>query len=257
MAPRAAGSAPAPLECEGVGPGTPNLDRHALAMGGCLGHMSPAHCAGRCGREAEGGGLLNRYRVVKLYRGFESLRLRQLLPSPSILLLTLSSFDILSQLSYLRLRPCLFGSKIGRMAATALSAQFVRSNPGRYCVATGCISWSSPARVLGVSIQVRLQLGRPARPRGRGRIPFVLQRRARLPSSSGRSERHRPAVSREAMAVRRRRRRMRPSSGYVPRSSPRFVDSHTPSWRARHAAQWGAAIETTPSGLRVSCGGRR
>jgi hypothetical protein len=36
-----------------------------------------AHCARRCGREAEGGGLLNRYRVVKLYRGFESLRLRQ------------------------------------------------------------------------------------------------------------------------------------------------------------------------------------
>ena len=32
---------------------------------------------GRCGRVAEGGGLLNRYRVVKPYRGFESLRLRQ------------------------------------------------------------------------------------------------------------------------------------------------------------------------------------
>jgi hypothetical protein len=31
----------------------------------------------RDGREAEGGGLLNRYRVVKLYRGFESLSLRQ------------------------------------------------------------------------------------------------------------------------------------------------------------------------------------
>jgi hypothetical protein len=31
----------------------------------------------RRGRAAEGGGLLNRYRVVKPYRGFESLRLRQ------------------------------------------------------------------------------------------------------------------------------------------------------------------------------------
>jgi hypothetical protein len=30
---------------------------------------------------AEGGGLLNRYRVVKPYRGFESLRLRQALRS--------------------------------------------------------------------------------------------------------------------------------------------------------------------------------
>ena|SRR6478672_7338266 len=30
----------------------------------------------RCGRVAEGGGLLNRYRFVKTYRGFESLRLR-------------------------------------------------------------------------------------------------------------------------------------------------------------------------------------
>jgi hypothetical protein len=29
-----------------------------------------------CGRVAEGGGLLNRYRLVKAYRGFESLRLR-------------------------------------------------------------------------------------------------------------------------------------------------------------------------------------
>jgi hypothetical protein len=32
-----------------------------------------------CGRVAEGGGLLNRYRVVKPYRGFESLRLRHLM----------------------------------------------------------------------------------------------------------------------------------------------------------------------------------
>jgi hypothetical protein len=31
----------------------------------------------RRGREAEGGGLLNRYRVMTPYRGFESLRLRQ------------------------------------------------------------------------------------------------------------------------------------------------------------------------------------
>lgn len=34
----------------------------------------------RRGRVAEGGGLLNRYRVVKPYRGFESLRLRQFQP---------------------------------------------------------------------------------------------------------------------------------------------------------------------------------
>ena len=34
------------------------------------------HVEWSCGREAEGGGLLNRYRVVKPYRGFESLRLR-------------------------------------------------------------------------------------------------------------------------------------------------------------------------------------
>src|ERR1700761_5821269 len=32
----------------------------------------------RRGRVAEGGGLLNRYRLVKAYRGFESLRLRQI-----------------------------------------------------------------------------------------------------------------------------------------------------------------------------------
>src|SRR5690348_4500412 len=34
----------------------------------------------RDGRVAEGGGLLNRYRVEKLYRGFESLSLRQNCP---------------------------------------------------------------------------------------------------------------------------------------------------------------------------------
>jgi hypothetical protein len=39
-----------------------------------------------CGRVAEGGGLLNRYRVVKPYRGFESLRLRQNVVSDSITL---------------------------------------------------------------------------------------------------------------------------------------------------------------------------
>ena len=35
-----------------------------------------ARWAGRRGREAEGGGLLNRYTGLNLYRGFESLRLR-------------------------------------------------------------------------------------------------------------------------------------------------------------------------------------
>ena len=34
-------------------------------------------CIGRRGREAEGGGLLNRYTGLNLYRGFESLRLRE------------------------------------------------------------------------------------------------------------------------------------------------------------------------------------
>ena len=48
-----------------------------LQWGDASGICRHAHCAGRRGREAEGGGLLNRYRVVKLYRGFESLRLRQ------------------------------------------------------------------------------------------------------------------------------------------------------------------------------------
>jgi hypothetical protein len=37
----------------------------------------------RRGRVAEGGGLLNRYRVVKPYRGFESLRLRQSMFCPA------------------------------------------------------------------------------------------------------------------------------------------------------------------------------
>jgi hypothetical protein len=45
-----------------------------LAMCPRVGHMRDIR---RCGRVAEGGGLLNRYRVVKPYRGFESLRLRQ------------------------------------------------------------------------------------------------------------------------------------------------------------------------------------
>ena len=51
--------------------------RQRLQWGDASGICRAAHCAGRRGREAEGGGLLNRYRVVKLYRGFESLRLRQ------------------------------------------------------------------------------------------------------------------------------------------------------------------------------------
>ena len=42
-----------------------------------VGHIGPQRS---CGRVAEGGGLLNRYRVVKPYRGFESLRLRHPLP---------------------------------------------------------------------------------------------------------------------------------------------------------------------------------
>ncbi len=38
----------------------------------------------RRGRVAEGGGLLNRYTLVKAYRGFESLRLRQVSGSPYV-----------------------------------------------------------------------------------------------------------------------------------------------------------------------------
>jgi hypothetical protein len=38
----------------------PNLNRQALAMGGCVGHMSRRAVRGRRGREAEGGGLLMR-----------------------------------------------------------------------------------------------------------------------------------------------------------------------------------------------------
>ncbi len=49
-------------------------DQHLLAACRCVGHIGGCR---RRGRVAEGGGLLNRYRVVKLYRGFESLRLRQ------------------------------------------------------------------------------------------------------------------------------------------------------------------------------------
>ncbi len=45
-----------------------------LAAQRAVGHTDPRR---RRGRVAEGGGLLNRYRVVKPYRGFESLRLRQ------------------------------------------------------------------------------------------------------------------------------------------------------------------------------------
>lgn len=46
----------------------------ALAAGDRVRHIGHQRS---CGRVAEGGGLLNRYRVVKPYRGFESLRLRQ------------------------------------------------------------------------------------------------------------------------------------------------------------------------------------
>jgi hypothetical protein len=44
-----------------------------LAARAAVGHIRPQRS---CGRVAEGGGLLNRYRLVKAYRGFESLRLR-------------------------------------------------------------------------------------------------------------------------------------------------------------------------------------
>jgi hypothetical protein len=59
---------------QGLDRGPRNL---VLAARHRVGHIEPYR---RCGRVAEGGGLLNRYRVVKPYRGFESLRLRQ--PSP-------------------------------------------------------------------------------------------------------------------------------------------------------------------------------
>ena len=55
----------------------------ALGLGHMCAHIRNPHpkCAfprvRRRGRAAEGGGLLNRYRVVKPYRGFESPRLRQ------------------------------------------------------------------------------------------------------------------------------------------------------------------------------------
>src|SRR5208337_3771381 len=69
-------------------PPGPFRAREKLANPFRVGHMSEPRgsprlraaaesASRRRGREAEGGGLLNRYRVVKPYRGFESLRLRQ------------------------------------------------------------------------------------------------------------------------------------------------------------------------------------
>jgi hypothetical protein len=65
----------------------PFQQREKLANPFRVGHMSAprgslrlfaalTRARWRRGRGAEGGGLLNRYRVVKPYRGFESLRLR-------------------------------------------------------------------------------------------------------------------------------------------------------------------------------------
>ena len=41
--------------------------------------LNICHYVRRGGREAEGGGLLNRYTIEKSYRGFESPSLRQIL----------------------------------------------------------------------------------------------------------------------------------------------------------------------------------
>jgi hypothetical protein len=58
-------------------PGRPcsGISRNAYWTVGIV-YQSPVW---RRGRAAEGGGLLNRYRVVKSYRGFESLRLRHII----------------------------------------------------------------------------------------------------------------------------------------------------------------------------------
>ena len=53
--------------------GQPTLSYLSLATDAAVGHIDRQR---RRGRVAEGGGLLNRYRLVKAYRGFESLRLR-------------------------------------------------------------------------------------------------------------------------------------------------------------------------------------
>src|SRR5580700_9818569 len=74
--PRAACIAPLPLATSLSVQTPPTSIVTRLQWGDASGICRDAHCAGRRGREAEGGGLLNRYRVVKLYRGFESLRLR-------------------------------------------------------------------------------------------------------------------------------------------------------------------------------------
>src|SRR5580693_3760011 len=73
---RAACIAPSPLATSLSVQAPPTSIVTRLQWGDASGICRDAHCAGRRGREAEGGGLLNRYRVVKLYRGVESLRLR-------------------------------------------------------------------------------------------------------------------------------------------------------------------------------------
>ena len=89
--PRGASTAPASgifgraLLCKARQPGVPGrLNRREFGGAQSAACGSPPCRAYRpqrsCGRVAEGGGLLNRYRVVKPYRGFESLRLRH--PQP-------------------------------------------------------------------------------------------------------------------------------------------------------------------------------
>jgi hypothetical protein len=60
--------------CDGLFQVKERTDLNSAACGTAPGRAYPAYW--RRGRVAEGGGLLNRYRLVKAYRGFESLRLR-------------------------------------------------------------------------------------------------------------------------------------------------------------------------------------
>jgi hypothetical protein len=80
------------MPCSRANPGGSGLTAHSLEtlFSGQPGGPKSAACGmpprrayrpcWRRGRVAEGGGLLNRYRVVKPYRGFESLRLRHCSP---------------------------------------------------------------------------------------------------------------------------------------------------------------------------------
>ncbi len=221
-------------------------------------------CMRSCGREAEGGGLLNRYTAEKPYRGFESLRLRQFInsrpfaptrskPEKSAKIMHFVFYIVLDTIVFIRHNPhCYCGLVCGLKEAyvtrttgrlTALKVEKTKA-PGMYADGGGLYLRLTEEGTKNWVLRYMLA----GRPRWMGLGPLTLfgLQEARAKALDARRLRHEGVDPIEARRAARQQVRLDAAKSLTFREcAASYIAAHKAGWHnAKHAAQWEATLAT-------------